>query len=167
MANVAASAPSVEFARPGIKSTGVAVLGVLALVVAPLGATWIHVPANPASHAPAVEMSFNALKAVVVSGKAPTTAIQHAYFGWLCWTLVIVMALLVIAALITSARKVGLALSGSGLATIVLTAFALKGPHSWSVLPDQISSVRIGIYLLLAGCLLIVGLGMRYARNPR
>src|SRR5690348_2743006 len=62
-------------------------LAAVLLVVSLLGPGWVHVPADPATGAPATTLDFQGLNAL--TSLVPSTAWQQAYFGWLGWAMVV------------------------------------------------------------------------------
>jgi len=105
--------------------------------VALLGAGWLYVPANPAIKAPATTLGFNDLHDLAASGAVPTTWLQQNYFGWLGWTLIIIIIVaLSLATALTGKRSVAMALAGAGVVSLAVNFFAVKGALTWGQFTD-------------------------------
>lgn len=136
------------------------------LLVALLGAGWLYVPANPAMKAPATTLGFNDLHDLAASGAIPTTWLQQNYFGWLGWTLIIIVIALSLATALTGKRSVAMALAGAGVVGLAVNLFAVKGSLTWGQFTDQVPNIRVGGYCAIVGYLLVVALGgIRAARR--
>ncbi|MEO5664499.1 MAG: hypothetical protein ABIR39_14570 [Nocardioides sp.] len=129
------------------------------LLVALLGAGWLFVPANPAIEAPATTLGFDELHDLAASGVIPTTWVQQNYFGWLGWTLVILVIALALATAAAGLRFVAMALAGAGLVGLAINVFAVKGALTWGQFTDQIPNIRIGGYCAIVGYILAIALG--------
>lgn len=141
-------------------------LSPILLLVALLGAGWLYVPANPAIQAPATTLGFDELHDLAASGVIPTTWVQQNYFGWLGWTLIVVVIALTVATAITNHRIVASALAATGLISLGLHIFAVKGALTWGAFMDQTPNLRVGAYCAVAGYVLALALGgLRAART--
>jgi hypothetical protein len=154
-------------AAPGLTPTlGLVVLGAISLLVSLTGAAWVLNPANPAAKTPASTASFSDLKAVIGSGKIPTTWVQDLYFGWFAWVLVIAVIAIGVAAVLTRKRAAHIALLVVGLVGLVMTVFAFKGELTWSQYWDAHTNLRLGGYLVFLGFILAaVAGGLRTRRD--
>jgi len=117
------------------------------LLISMVGPTWLHVPANPAARIPALELSFSDLHKL--TNTVPSPGEQHAYFAWLSATLAVVT---VGAAAIwagTSSRVGAVTVALFSFASLIFTAFAVKGALMWNQLFHGLKDIRIGGYLLL------------------
>lgn len=61
---------------------------------------------------------------------APTTWLQQNYFGWLGWTLIIIVIALSLATALTGKRSVAMALAGAGGVSLAVNLFAVQGVSS-------------------------------------
>lgn len=161
-ANAASEATLV---RKGVRLAAYALSPVL-LLLALLGAGWLYVPANPAIKAPAATLGFGDLHKLAGSGVIPTTWIQQNYFGWLGWTLVLVIIALCLVTAATCNRIVAGVLAAAGLVSLITHLFAVKGALTWGQFADQTSHLRIGAYCAVAGYVLAIAFGgLRAARR--
>lgn len=144
-------------------------IGAVLLVLAPLGATWLFVPANPAANLPETTLSFSGLGDLTSGGLAPTTGLQASYFAWLGWTLIALTLIVALAALLIGSHGLRVALGVIALVGLVTTILAVKGPMSWSEVVDQLPNVRVGGYLVFGGYLVMIvaaGLPVRTVTTP-
>jgi hypothetical protein len=137
----------------------------LMLLVALVGAGWLHVPLNPATRMPGVTLSFNDLHDLARSGLAPSNGIQQAYFGWLGWALALTTVAVALAAAMLHRRLLALAAGASAVVGLVCTALGVKGVLPWSQLIDQTANVRSGVYLVVVGYLIALGSAAIRARR--
>lgn len=133
------------------------------LLVALLAAGWLYVPANPAAKAPATTLAFNDLHQLAGSGVIPTTWVQQSYFGWLGWTLVVIVIALALGTAVTARRSAAATLGGAGLVGLLVNLFAVKGALTWGQFIDQVPNVRVGGYCAVVGYLLTLAVGARAA----
>ena len=153
-----------KLAAVNLKDAGVVGIGAVLLLASLLGLTWLVMPANPATDAPAAAVSFNDLTAATKS--SPST-VQSTYFGWLAWVLFGAIILLSVAVLLTGNRLIAAVTAGIGLLTAILTTLALKGPQTWSQTIEALPNLRIGGYLMLIGLLALLIFNAIKARPQR
>ncbi|PBC35076.1 hypothetical protein CJ179_49910 [Rhodococcus sp. ACS1] len=134
----------------------------VSLVGSLLGPIWMFSPANAETLTPDSWLTFSDLTSA--TAQSPS-AIQAAYFGWLAWTLIASIVLVTIGATITGFRPLFLAEATLGLAALVVTVFALKGPSTWGAVVAALPDIRIGGYMVIAGLLLLVVHGSTAARD--
>ncbi len=115
-----------------------------------LGFAWTFIPANPTAQTPEMWMTFSDLSAA--TAQSPS-AIQAAYFGWLAWTLVACTVLVAFGAVITGLRPLFGVEVALGLAMLIITMFASKGPSSWGTVIAALPDLRIGALMMLVGSL--------------
>lgn len=130
----------------------------LVLVVSLIGPTWLHSPADPATGAPAADLSYQDLRQVL--NVAPATNWQHAYFGWLAWLLVAVTIVVLTALWLRPSRLLGLGLTALALTGLTGSVFAVKGMLTWSQFVDAAPDVRLGGYLVFTGFVIALALGV-------
>jgi hypothetical protein len=131
-------------------------LGAVLLLISPLGVGWFYVPAVPQAHIPATTLSYQGLHHLAGSGMAPTNWVQQNYFAWLGWLLIVAAILITGAAVVTGRRALDMAGAALCLLGLVLGLFAAKGALSWSQFAHELSNLRVGAYLLVAGFFIIL-----------
>jgi hypothetical protein len=136
------------------RSAAVAGVGAVLLMISLLGPGWLFSPANEAAHIPATTLNFADLHQLSSSGAVPTNWIQHNYFAWLGWVLIVATIVATSAAVLGGGRlfgALGVVLSVLGL---LLGLFAAKGVLTWSRFYHLVPDLRVGAYLLVVGYLL-------------
>ncbi|WP_213575873.1 hypothetical protein [Rhodococcus sp. USK13] len=123
------------------------------LLVSMVGPAWMFSPAHPDTGTPDANLSFSDLGAA--TAQSPS-AIQAAYFGWLGWALVILVIVVSAAAVLLPRRLLSAAELLTGIAALLITALALKGPLSWGGFVQAVPTLRIGGYLMIVGLLVVI-----------
>lgn len=134
--------------------------GAVLLLIAPLGLGWLFSPAVPVAHIPATTLTFAGLHHPASSGMAPTNSIQKSYFSWLGWALFIVTIIATGAAVLTGRRSLSVLVVVLSVLGLLVSVFAFKGVQTWSQFNHQVTNVRIGGWLLIAGYLLTLVSGL-------
>ncbi|NMN93878.1 hypothetical protein [Antrihabitans stalactiti] len=145
----------------GIRSTRtialLAIAGIVAcaLILAFTVLTWLQVPA-PVGAA----FGFTDLKQMTETPNVPTTSIQHAYFAWLAWTLLVVVVSITAAAVLLRTRFAGVAATAAAFVALILQVLAAKGPMTWSAFFDTFDQFRAGAYFAIGSWLVLLAVGV-------
>ncbi|GAA3218745.1 hypothetical protein [Actinocorallia longicatena] len=150
------SQPRLATSAPRPLPAALAGLGAVLLLIAPLGPGWLFSPANPAAGIPAITLSFADLHRLTSSGPVPTNWIQENYFSWLGWALIAVTILTTAAGVLLRRRELNSTAAALAALGIVLTVLAAKGTLTWSQFSDETPHIRVGVYLLQLGYVLMI-----------
>jgi magnesium-transporting ATPase (P-type) len=147
--------PSGTTTQFGVVGAALALLGAIALVVSFTAVDWFKKDGSASSHASDVHKFLNS----VGSNAVP---ISKAYFGWLCWALLVVVVGSALLANVAwpaakAFRIIGPILAVAGIAVTFL-AIRLLPASAGLKYSEYLKNARLGFYLAVAG-FLIAGVG--------
>lgn len=146
--------------RPSTALVASAVIAPFAVWLGLLGPAWAYVPAQGSS-TPAAEMNYADLSSV---NSASAAALQSWYFTWGAWLLAALTLVVAILAIRVGGRTVGIVATVLGVAGLVITVFAMKGPLSWGTLIGGFENTRLGAALVFIGFLSLIAAGVQLLR---
>jgi hypothetical protein len=120
------------------------VLGVISLT----SMNWLHMAANPATHAPAVDVSCDEIADLLRIPGVPSTGIERAYFHFLGWTLLLALVLLSVVAISVRNHAIAWCAMAADVVALVVFVLSVKGALSWGAFLRSAPDVRTGAWLM-------------------
>jgi surface polysaccharide O-acyltransferase-like enzyme len=135
----------------------ISLVGAVLLIVSLMGPTWLALFSKS-------DASFSDLRTATKPATAP--GVQHAYFGWLAWTLVIIAIVALAASILTvgiirrsaAALAIVLAVVGIVLTLVCVKELDVEDPHGsfWT----HFGWIRYGGYLHVVGWVAAIAAGV-------